>query len=415
MQSLSERPAQRHRRRAGVRCLCGSVLLALATAAGAMDAVRPRCAQVANAITAASGFLAATVLPSGRMVYRQYVDARVTGPRYNLLRHAGALYALGDARAHAPAFLAPAVGPAVLRGARWLRRCCVFKVPGFDVAAAAWSTPVRGPRGCAEAKLGGAALALLAYTEANEVQPGAVPAAELSGLARFLIYLQRDDGSFHSKFRLCHGGRDDSWNSLYYPGEAALALMRFAAQDAQPQWSVAAIAALDYLARTRASWATREIPADHWALLATAALFESTAARSLDASRRARLLRHAQQVTRAILATPRVTTLHSPARGSFGHDGRTTPTATRLEALLAARRLWQRAAPGQLLDARLDTVIAEGVDFLLRAQRRTAPAQGAVPRAVLTATRRAEELRIDYTQHALSAFVAYRREVLDCR
>lgn len=415
MQPLSARPAVPARRRAALLSLCGLLLPGLDAGAGTRAVSGSRCTQISNAIDAAGGYLAASVLPSGRLVYRQYPDGRPTGPRYNLLRHAGALYALGELHAHTAPSPAPPVAPAVLRGTRWLRRCCVFKVPGFDAAAAAWAMPVRGPRRCAEAKLGGAALALLAYVAANEVQPGAVPAAELHGLARFLRYLQREDGSFHSKFRLCHGGRDGSWVSLYYPGEAALALLRFATVDAQPQWSAAAIAALDALARARASTALPEIPADHWALLATAALFESSAVRDIDDARRARLLHHAQQLTRAILATPRVTAPGSAAHGSFGRDGRTTPTATRLEALLAARRLRQHAGPGQVPDARLDAVIAQGIDFLLRAQRQAAPARGALPRAVLATTRRADELRIDYTQHALSALLAYRREVLGCR
>lgn len=392
----------------------GSALVLLCCARMAVATNTHTCARSATAVQAASEFLVDTVLPSGRMVYRQYPDGRATAPRYNLLRHAGALYAMTDAVVATPSAI-PVVTPAVQRGARWLRRCCVHQVPGFEAASAAWSTPVRGSSRCAEAKLGGAALALLAYLAAERLTPGAVPVTEMRSLARFLVYQQREDGSFHSKFRPCHGGRDGRWVSLYYPGEAALALLRFAAMDGAPQWNAAAVAALDYLARHRAGATPREIPADHWAMLATDALFDGAAARALDAARRVRLLTHVRQVTRAIVQSPRVTDPRDPAHGSFGDEGRTTPTATRLEALLAARRLWQRTSPGQALVPELDAVIAEGIEFLLRAQRTEAPARGALPRAVRATTRRADELRIDYTQHALSAFVAYRTEVLGCR
>jgi len=386
------------------------LLLNLAALAPVLaNTLAPACARLTDAIDAGAAYLADAVLPSGEMRYRQYPDGRDLTPKYNLLRHGGALFALGSVAATDPAARI-AHSAAVLRAGRWLLDCCVRPVPGFDAIAAPWWPPVRGDSRCLEAKLGGAALALIALLEANRLTPGAIPAIELERLARFLVYMQRADGSFFSKYRHCEGGRDSSWTSLYYPGEAALALTLYARADPDPLWRGAAISALDYLARQRAG--RRAIPADHWAMIATAAVFD-TAVPS-DPQQRSRLLHHVSQVTQAILEAPRVAERGHSAHGSFGQGGRTTPTATRLEALIAARHVLSLHAPEEANEARLLAVLTDGVEFLLRAQRRSAPARGAVPRAVLTSTRRAEELRIDYTQHALSVFLGYRDEVLHC-
>lgn len=380
------------------------LLLCLAASPPLRAADAHDCPALTHAIDAAADFLTASVTPSGKMTYRQYADERSLPDKYNLLRHAGALYALGavgDPAAH---------GPALLRAARWLHACCVQPVPGFEAIAAPWWPPVRGDARCLEAKLGGAGLALIALLEANRLAPDAIPAPDLQRLARFLVYMQRPDGSFFSKYRPCDGGRDGRWTSLYYPGEAALALVRYARVDRDPLWHEAAVAALDYLARTRAG--QHDVPADHWALLATAALFESDT--PLDAARRTRLLDHVAQVAQAIADAPRVLAADDPAHGSFGRGGRIAPTATRLEALLAARRLLLRETPSAPVLARLDPIMTQGVAFLLRAQRSAPPARGAWPRAIRPATRRSGELRIDYTQHALSVLLAYREEVMRC-
>ncbi|MBS1261737.1 MAG: hypothetical protein MAG453_01069 [Calditrichaeota bacterium] len=108
----------------------------------------------------------------------------------------------------------------------------------------------------------------------------------------------------------------------------------------------------------------------------------------------------------------------SAFHGSFYRDGRTTPTATRLEGMIAA--LEYLPDKHRQLKADIGRAIHDGVSFLLRAQRRAGDNAGAVTRALLTLpqshpdedddfNRRATEVRIDYVQHALSAFIGYRR------
>ena len=89
----------------------------------------------------------------------------------------------------------------------------------------------------------------------------------MQALGRFVVFLQRDNGSFVSKY-IAGRGPAANWESLYYPGEAALGLIALYKADHSREWLVAAAKALAYLARSRAGLTT--VPADHWALIATA-------------------------------------------------------------------------------------------------------------------------------------------------
>ena len=94
----------------------------------------------------------------------------------------------------------------------------------------------------------------------------------------------------------------------------------------------------------------------------------------------------------------------------------TTQVACTLEGLQAALAV---LPPDHLMRPRMKTVIEEGVAFLTDAQVTDGPHRGTIPRMAggsggpLTgAGPRATEIRIDYTQHALSALVRYaQREV----
>jgi hypothetical protein len=98
--------------------------------------------------------------------------------------------------------------------------------------------------------------------------------------------------------------------------------------------------------------------------------------------------------------------------GGFTQDGRTTPTATRLEGLLAALEFLPREDTA--LRAQIEAAVKLGVEFLLRAQIKSGPFAGGVPGAmpertsvVMKAQARESELRIDYVQHALCAWLRY--------
>jgi len=405
----------------GVAARCVAATLFLAVIAGtpleaASDTSNPAKSHkaVQAAIDAAARYLMRATRLDGSFEYRVNANPAVSvTPRYNVLRHAGAIYAMATDLGEQPN---AAVRDAVLRAGGFLKDRTVAPVPDADGLLAVWSKPeiTKGNKPL-QAKLGGAGLGLVALAKLETIRPGFTPIADLRALGRFIVFMQKPDGGFHSKFIPSTGGRDDSWTSLYYPGEAALGLLMLYELDRDRRWFDAAGRALAYLARARENDA--DVPADHWALLATAKMLSFEDAR-IPSELRSKLESHAVQICTAILADqvddPGAGALH----GGFSADGRVTPTATRLEGLLAARSF---LPPGTAIAARIDGAIDSGMAFLLRAQITEGNLAGGFPRAIAplppdaekadSFNRRATEVRIDYVQHALSALIQYRATV----
>ena len=76
-----------------------------------------------------------------------------------------------------------------------------------------------------QAKLGGAGLGLIALAELDKIQPRFTPIADLRRLGRFIVFMLKSDGRLYSTFVPAAAGRQDHWQSQYYPGEAALGLL----------------------------------------------------------------------------------------------------------------------------------------------------------------------------------------------
>jgi hypothetical protein len=349
----------------------------------------------------------------GRFAYcRDLQRPHFRSPKYNVLRHAGAIYALCQRQAWQPA---PDVPEVIRRAVNFLQRETFMRLPGRDDLLAVWSPPeLTGNPRLLEAKLGGTGLGLVALVEAESIVPGLSTHDNLRSLGEFLLYMQRSDGSFYAKFIPAAGGRRSDWISLYYPGEAALGLVRLSQLCGDPRFADAARRALLFLADSRKG--QTDVPADHWALLATDALWSTPAGISLTEDERLRLVDHVAQISTVILAQQQHAERSPYTWGAFDRDGCTTPTATRVEGLMAALRILpdDRAA----LRARIDIACDEAVRFLVATQVREGPFVGGMPRSVgrlrplwSDSTRafnqRSGEIRVDYVQHALSAWIHY--------
>jgi len=403
--------------RVAAAALVATFILVAAQGAAADDHAPPVSREtVQRAIDGAAWYLMRATRLDGSFEYRVNPNPAVTvKPRYNMLRHAGSIYAM-------TMYLAEqenaAVEDAALQAARYLMNRTVEHVAEEEAEdlLAVWSSPeLTNSKKPVQAKLGGAGLGLVALAGLEDVRPGFTRMEDLRALGRFILFMQKPDGSFYSKYIPSTGGGDDSWTSLYYPGEAALGLLMLFELDPDRVWLDAAGGALEFLALSRAG--QNDVPADHWALLATAKLL-ALAGDRIDAERRARLIAHAVQICTAILEQQIVGPGYGPVEGSFNPQGRVTPTATRLEGLLAARTF---LPDGSDLARDVDAAVARGIAFLLRAQiveghlaggfpRAIAPLPDAAPKAD-SFNRRATEVRIDYVQHALSALIQYRAAV----
>lgn len=366
----------------------------------------------------AADYLAHAVTASGRFLYRSDSTGEVgDNQEYNLLRHAGTLYAMAQYYSlKSPDAFASS---AIKRAAKYLTDHFVGPVDGRTDILAVWSHPelIGRPLRPLQAKLGGTGLALSALVQLEEVLPGTTDPKQLNGLAEFLLFMQKPDGSFYSKYFSDHG-KDDSWTSLYYPGEAALGLMMLFEIDSNPRWLLAAVDALRYLARTREGLDL--LPADHWALLATARLFQQHPHALSRASLyripwdseqephgiRQLLLRHAEKLVNSILGEQIQGSESACLNGGFNREGRLAPTATRLEGLLAALGFLE----DQTLRRRVRVGLATGIRFLTASQITSGPMRGGFTRhspLCHSVARRANEIRIDYVQHALAAMYYY--------
>jgi len=362
----------------------------------------------AQAAAFAATYLVGAVGEDGRFVYRINMNPDVeVRDDYNILRHAGTVYSMAQYYELEPD---PAVLEAMLRAGAYLRDEALGPVPDGADMLAVWSDPTEDRDIPEQAKLGGAGLGLVALCSIERVQPGFTPLEDLRRLGRFITYLQKDDGSYHSKYVPSAGGRQDEWVSLYYPGEAALGLAILHELDPSGGWLEPAARSIEYLALDREKQA--EVPADHWVLLATEKIFELASREELPVSREL-LESHALRICEAMLAEQ----IDDPARpalhGGFARDGRTTPTSTRLEGLQAV--LGFLPAEHEMRPV-IESAVERGIGFLLRAQVTEGEYAGAFPRSVVRVggdserarefNEDATEVRIDYVQHALSALVA---------
>ena len=325
----------------------------------------------------AGHYLARMTRPSGRFRYKYQARSGADGRGYNMLRHAGTIYAMAQLLRMA---CDPTIRAATVRALRYLME----HVHVMDNGAA---TIVH--RGAT--KLGGAALALLAMTEYVRATGDRRWLTMAQRLALFVTESQRADGSFVHK-RYFPSGESTGFVSRYYPGEAVFALMRLYTLDGGVWWRTAAERSANYLITIRDAHRA-QLDHDHWLLyglnelhkVAPRQIYRDHALRIADAIAGARLLSSA-----SLLKNPR-----------------TTPISTRIEGLLATHELAMRVAPEAA--PRLRRVIDRGIAFLQRHQlvgaRAHATAEPHIARGGMPKAPGRLTVRIDYVQHALSALL----------
>jgi hypothetical protein len=353
--------------------------------------------------------------PDGRFIYQvDSVHGTISG-RYNIVRHSGTIYSLVMADdLHSSLEIVDTIKRAVA----YLKANYVSsdRFAHNDSLSAIWSSAIwknKMPR----ALLGATGLGLVALVNAARIEPGMISDDDLQALGRFLLFLQKSDGSFHTAYLPLTDKKFDDSPSLYFPGEAALGLLCLYEHDHSIEWLNGAEKALLYLANSCKNVA--DIPADHWALIATEKILTLPGQPIGDAGREL-LLRHGILICKAILKEQ----LNGPSDDSrddgFDWSGRTTPTATRVEGLLAF--LTVLPSKQTQLRSEMVTSVNRAMHFLLNAQIHTGRFAGGIPRALKSAAAplhqdhevddpRADEIRIDYVQHYLCAMIRYRQQL----
>jgi hypothetical protein len=361
------------------------------------------------AVRRGADYLVRILSPEGRYLYLYHpVDDRADS-QYGWLRHAGTTYALleayGELRTRAYLVMAE-------RALSYLKA----HLRGDPDSLGKYALDTNDEE---QQKVGGAGLALLAFAEDAKVTGTRGELETMRDLARFILKREYEDGHFRGNADLeRETGKKLKREPVYYPGEAVLGLMRLYAIDPQSAYLDAAKRAADWVVHVRdASVSDDEQEHDHWMAYALNELYR--VAPSPD------YLDHAYKIARAIRKKQH-RGVNPPAPDWLGtfYEGQTTPASTRVEAYDAVIALSRFAGDGGsprgrnenaeqwLLEPALEVACSmlgqqydDDDDYWLA---NPAKANGGVRESLFV-----HDVRIDYVQHAMSAWLHLARILRD--
>jgi len=343
------------------------------------------------ALDKAGKYLARAVKEDGRFVYEYKPLQGREVPDYNVLRHAGTVFAMMELYGE---HKDPEVRKAAERAIGYLLR----QVRGGTVAG----KPVKFVVEQGEVKLGGNGLSALALAEYARVTNDRRYDEVMKGLGEWILATQDANGRFKVHKQSFPLGRVSSFQSEYYPGEAIFALMRIYNLTGEKKWLDAADAGARYQLKVFSLLDDKKLPHDHWLLYGLNEIHRKRP--------RPEFLEGAMRFARVIIQGQH-TRENQPQPdwdGGYYKPPRSAPTATRMEGLNSAYALAKDF--GRDADAKqIKRAIQRGTGFLLRMQVGPEIAMYCQdPEASLGGFRESlarTSIRIDYVQHSISALL----------
>ncbi|PKL79267.1 MAG: hypothetical protein CVV25_08470 [Ignavibacteriae bacterium HGW-Ignavibacteriae-4] len=361
---------------------------------------------IEKSIDLAANYIFTSILESGKFLYKRNLNPQYDTYQgeYNILRHAAALYTLAQ---YSKYEIEDEKIRQLLKTGYWLKST-IININHNENIRAVWSPKKNEETNFDQAKLGGSALALIALLELEKIQNGFTTLASLTSLGEFLLFMQKESGDFYSRFIPQYGGRTARDKSLFYPGQAILALVSLYEHTADIKWIDAAVKGLDYLIKSRK--VSGEYPLDHWILIATNKLMvfwgKSKFEIAVD-----EVIFHTKQICNNFINFYEERDEDSSFYGCFSNDGKTCYTASTIEGLISALQM----LPESELKDEVNKMIFEGVLFLINAQVPEGVFVGAIPNTIKpweivykNEMELAGEIRIDYTQHFLNGLMNYK-------
>jgi hypothetical protein len=248
-----------------------------------------------------------------------------------------------------------------------------------------------------KAKLGAAGLALAAITKQMRLDSGAADRELAARLANQIVAMQRKDGSFVMRHRL-HESEEPAAESLYYPGEALLGLIRLYDLNHDRRLLKAVQHGATYLIDSQLRMS--RLPPDAWLPQALEDLYDVAPVR--------RYLDHAIRLAEVMIEDQYDENDGAEYAGGFGPGPpRSTPAASRAEGLVSAYRLARKA--GDPRASKIGDALRASAKFQL-AQQFTAANSSALKnsRRALGGFRESLEsskIRIDFVQHNISSLL----------
>lgn len=346
-----------------------------------------------SAAVRAGGYLARHVDERGRFDYRYDPIQDEVLEGYNMLRHAGTIYALSELYRETGQMTArDTAASAIEHLVRQVDRC----PRPHDASRCLYDGK--------KAKVGGNALAVLALMEYGKATGERTYESLAVSLAEWLLLVQSPEGEF-TQHVVYDDGEIDDHVSAYYPGEAIYALVTLYNERGDAQHLGAAQKAANWLITVRdADVPVESLPHDHWLLYGLNELH------AIDQN--PLYVEHASKIVEGIINAQHVSAERASWEGGFYEPPRTTPTATRAEGLSAAYRIFLRAGRYNEAERTLEALeratrfqLAQHID---ERTARSYPDPGAALGGVRESLA-SDEVRIDYVQHSISALLAYEK------
>ena len=225
-----------------------------------------------EAIEHAHTYLNKQILSDGKFIYRKHIDPhKYLEPEYNILRHMGSIYSLILMNDYKQGSMdIEKVGNSI----QFIKDNSFEKIN--DNMMGIWSTAeLSGDKGMIDQmKLGSAGLVLVGFVPLVNKMPGLISNDLLKQIGNTVLHMQKPDGSFYSKMYK-DGSFEKDWISLYYPGEAVFGLVELFRVTQDKKYLDAGVKALLYLEKSRRNLSIKDMPSDHWALIASSKLLEN--------------------------------------------------------------------------------------------------------------------------------------------
>ncbi len=360
--------------------------------------------RLTEAINAAGNYLKQAVKSDGEFEYRYYPEKDSFADAYNLLRHAGTTFAMGQIY---EINRDPELLEAIKRALGFLERVSMGP-DANDSKKYDWKAVTNQDH--LYAKLGGSGLALLAFgtytTATGDMQY--LPLMEAYG--RFIEYMQEENG--HMQQRYWHRPEDKGRQTkpvLYYPGEAFFGLGKLYEITKNPRWMKVVEKGVDYIADVRdADTPTMKLQHDHWLMYAINEMNKFKVKENHT--------KHAHRVMEAMLARFNYDSRDPDFVGGFYKHPKATAASCRVEGMGAQYQMAVRMGDLEWAETIFKALKLGGM-FLMRNQYNEVntiffPNPKKTEGCYMSSFWEAN-CQIDTTQHSTSALVGVRRIMLE--
>uniref|UniRef100_A0A6C0CRK7 Uncharacterized protein n=1 Tax=viral metagenome TaxID=1070528 RepID=A0A6C0CRK7_9ZZZZ len=352
---------------------------------------------VESAAHRASQYLNNAVLSTGRFDYMYKVDSDESGTQYNVLRHAGTVFAMAKYSRYYPEHTSDVLYKAVQYLVSLLR-------PGLEDPQTLCIVDENN-----EVKLGGVGLTLLALCEYSTVYQTNTYDDIIKKLADWVPTQIDDSGDFYGYVQYYETGRYKAFKSEYFPGEIIYGVMEAYKLFKQVSWLNVCVSIARYIIEVRDQFEPDEkLPHDHWMLYGLNELHRYAP--------HVTYLGHVRRLLRVISRAQTMKDDHEDHDGSFydEDDPRSTPAATRAEGMIAGFCLIHDFDPKSIrLLKSVFMSIQRSLSFQLRTQYNEINTMYVKnPRKSFGGFRESihrHRIRIDYVQHNLVSILNYMR------